>query len=571
MVGPLWSAAMIEDEIQEATELVVDEPKEPIRLGKAKGQIAEASYGSFYMPNYLDDSYQHLGLVPDKLMIPKDYHALVRMSYDFYQRGGHVARVIDRMEEFSITEIRNGQRKTTDEQNDYYEAILHNRPSRLMRHLRTMALEYYIAGMVLPKIEWVEKKGEEISGKLPPNKDYFVPVFDNYPPLLVEVKWTGWARKSFYLKISEADVKTIRNKGGKIKEQQLKYKEWLDNFPSFVHDIQNGADRIEIRDSDPIMRKELSITPYPTPYLYNILESLVFKQQLRRMDYAVASRVISAVLLVKEGNDMFPLTEETQGLLDNLQQQILARTGDPRKLERLFILFTDHTTTMEWIHPDVEAMLNMDKYRQVNEELDTGLGFPGVLLTGIVRSGGQASEISTWAIQAQMEELRSMLLEWVRVEVYEKAAEMNKFRNLPDPHFKPIKLQDMIKTAAVYQQLFAEGNISRTTRNEMAGLSFETEGELMKDEQEIAKGLPAFAPTPYSPPPPLIGGGTAGRPVGSQSKPVTKKNSGVSPRGQKPVSKVKAEINSEMTDQELIEAIDRIARERGIIITVDDL
>lgn len=536
-----------EDEIQEATEIVVNTPK--VKLGKAIGQISEASHGNFYMPNFMDETYQSAGLTPEKLIIPKNYHSILRMSFDFYQRGGHVARVVDRLSEFSITEIRNGQRSTTDEQNNYFEAVLHNRPSRLLRHLRIMALEYYLAGMVLPKIDWVEKKGFELSSKLPANKTYLVPVFDNYPPMLVEVKWVGWGKKAFYLKISEADVKTIRNKGSKIKEQQLKYKNWMENFPSFIRDIQDGADRIEITDSDPILRKELSITPYPTPYLYNILESLVFKQQLRRMDYAVASRVISAILLIKEGNDNFPLTEETQYLLDNLQTQILARGGDPRKIERLFTLFTDHTTTLEWIHPDVQAMLDQDKYRQVNEELDNGLGFPAVLLTGIIK-GGQASEVSTWAIQAQLEELRSMLIEWIRTEVYEAAAEKNNFRNMPDPNFKPIKLQDMIKTAAVYQQLFAEGNISRTTRDEMAGLDFRTEGELMKDEVEFAKGLPAFAPTPYSPPPPLIGGTVpkAGRPVGSQSSPITKKNSGVNPRGQKPISKVKAEIKPEIDD-----------------------
>lgn len=547
---------------------------EEIKNGKMLGKAFASGWGDiaggdFYMPAQVDSNYQSLGLTPEKLIIPKNYHQVIRMCYDFYQRGGHVARVVDRLQEFSISEIRNGQRKTTDEQNAYFEAVLHNKPSRLMRHLRMMALEYYLAGMVLPRIEWVEVKGRDLSPDLIPTKMYVVPTFDTYPPALVQVKWLNWGKKTYWLKVPDADLKAIRNKGGKIKEQQLKYRMWLENFPSFVSDIQKGADTIEIVDSDPILRKELSINPYPTPYLYNVLEALVFKQQLRRMDFSVASRVISAVLLVKEGNDNFPLTVETQGLLDNLQNQILGRTGDPRKTERLFILFTDHTTTMEWIVPDVQALLDQDKYRQVNEELDVGLGFPSVLLTGT--DSGQASEVSTWAIQPQMEELRSMFIEWIYSEVYIPASDKNNFRNTPQPNFKAIKLQDMIKTAAVYQQVFAEGNMSRTTRDEMAGLDFITEAELMKDEQEIAKGLPSFNPTPYSPPPPLIGG-QGGRPTGSQNVAVNKRNSGVKLKGQKPKSKVAASLDErEWSDEEIVAGINELAQLRGLNITIEDI
>jgi len=105
----------------------------------------------------------------------------------------------------------------------------------------------------------------------------------------------------------------------------------------------------------------------------------------------------------------------------------------------------------------------------------------------------------------------------------------------------------------------------------MAGLDFETEAELMKDEQAIAKGLPSFTPTPYSPPPPMIGGGFgAGRPVGSQNKPINQRNSGVSPSKQKPTSKVRATAE-EVDDDTLIGWIDEYAKRTGIRITMEDL
>lgn len=547
------------------------------QLAKALAASTDMVTGSLFMPP-IDGLYQAAGLFPEKLYVPKDYHALIKLCYDFYQRGGVVGRVIDRLEELSITELRNGQRKTTDEQNEYFNSILHDKPSRMMRFLHAAAKEYYLSGMVLPKIEWIELKGRDISPDLVTNKSYLIPRFDMYPPQLVKIRWVGWGKKAYYLRVTDADKKLIKSQGGKIKNQQLRYNMWKENFPGYVQQIQDGIDEVLITDTDPILRKELSISPYPTPYLYNVLEALVYKQQLRRMDFAVASRVINAILLVQEGDKDFPIVEDGEGNdnLINLQNQIMARTADPRKTERLFMLFTNHTTKLTWITPDVEAMLNQDKYRQVNEELDDGLGFPTILLTGSVRNGAQAAEVSTWAIQPQMEELRSYLLEWANSEVYWEGSDLNGFRNRPMPSFKPIKLQDFVKTAAVFQQLYAEGNVSRITRDDMAGIDFETETELMKDEAEIAKGLPAFTPTPYSPPPPAIGGGFgspgAGRPIGSQNRPVNNRNSGVKLKG-KPTSKVRASAEEDLTneDMQLIELMNAVAEQYGLVVTADDI
>lgn len=526
--------------------------------------------GSFYFPQGgggLDEQYQIMGLSPEKLIIPRNYHQVVKMCYDFYQRGGVVGTVINRLQEFTITDIRNGQKKTTDEANTFFSMILHRNPSKLMRFLGNGVLEYYLSGLLIPRVEFIEVRGRDISSDLRPNKVYKWPVFDWYPPLLTHIEWVGWGKRRFYLKVPSSDIRLIRNKSGKtIKEQQLKLKLYETNFPQYVEDIRNGADKIVIPDPDYIMRKETSYSPYPTPYLYNVLEPLTFKQQLRRMDFAVASRVINAILLVQEGSDNFPLTEETRENLDELKAQILARANNPRLMERLFILFSNHTTQLQWITPDVAAMLDQDKYRQVNEELGEGLGFSQVLITGSAKAGsGGSAEVSTWAIQPMMEQVRTELIDWVSVQ-YEKLGEMNGFRNIPVPNFKPLKLQDAVKTAAVFAQAFKEGNLSRTTRNDMLGLDFNAEVELMKDELVVMKGMPAFPPMPYSPLPP--GMGDNGRPQGSQNVPVNNRNTGVKPTGQQPLSRVKAEL---MEDEEVLNLINRIAESTGIEITEEKL
>jgi hypothetical protein len=514
---------------------------------------------------------QAAGLTPEKLVLPKDYHGVIQMCYDFYQRGGLASTVVNRLAEFSITDIRNGQRKTSNEANEYYDALLHRKPSRLMRFLNAMALEYFLSGMVLPRIDWESVPGSDISPKLRQGKIYEVPVFDMYPPSLVIVEWAGWGQKKFYIKIPEKDIRLIRSGGSQIKEQQLRYTMWMQLYPELSTQIKAGANKVELNDVDPILRKETTFSAYPTPYMYNVLEALLFKQQLRRMDFAVAARIINAILLVQEGDRDFPITEETRENLDDLKNQILARSNNPRMMERLFILFTNHTTKLTWITPDVTAMLNQEKYIQTNSELQEGLGFTAILITGESRSS-QAAEVSTYAVQPQMEQFRTMAKEWI-VTVYEEAGERNKFANIPSPNFKPIRLQDYVKTAAVFQQAFTEGNISRTTRDESIGTDFETEVELMRDEQPLLKNLPAFPPMPYSPLPPGMVPGGDGRPIGSQNVPVNNRNEGVKPRGQQPTSRLKsaAEEAEILSDEEVINLIDKIARDRGLQVTVDSL
>jgi hypothetical protein len=570
-------------------EVAISPTPEPRQLALASVGIpgAVGNYpGNFYMPNGVDQINQRLGVFPDKLIIPREYHAVIDMCYDFYQRGGIVGTVVNRLTELAMTTIVNGQRRTTDEGNAYFQAILHRRPSRLNRYIHTMALEYFLSGMILPRIEWEEIPGNELSPDLVPSKTYMVPVADMYPPKLTLVTWIGWGKKEFRLKIPDRDIRMIKNQGGKIKEQQYKYLLWKEQYPSMIQAVNKGENSIKL-DSDAILRKEVSFTEYPTPFLFNILEALTFKQQLRRMDYATASRIINAILLVTEGDKDFPITEETRGNLDALKQQIAAYTNSASGTQRLFALFSNHTTKLSWIAPDVQAMLDQSKYQQVNEEIGEGLGLAKILITGESRNA-QASEVSTWAIQPMMEELREMILEWLSP-VYEEAARKNGFRKTPIPIFTPIRLQDFIKTAAVFAAAFKEGNVSRTTRDQMMGLNFETELELMKDEKELMAELTSdgedFPEMPYNvlTPPGMggIGGGLGrpagspnkgGRPTGTQNKPINKRNRGVSPKGE-PTSKLaETDFESELgllPEEEFIELVNKVMEERGIYLTAE--
>lgn len=567
----------------------------PPKLAVASGFGDIAGFttvSNFYMPEGVDGVARKYGVFPDKLIIPREYHAVIDMCYDFYQRGGIVGTVVNRLTEMAMTPISNGQRKTTDEANEYFDTVLHRPPSRINRFIHTAALEYFLSGMVLPRVEWKEMLGEELSPRLIAKRKYWIPIVDLYPPRLIRVDWgSGWGTKKYFLRIPDKDVKLIRGGADKIKSQQNKsrYEMWEKEYPDVFQAVKRGSKEIEITDVDAILRKEVSFSEYPTPFLFNVLESLVYKQQLRRMDYSTASRIIHAILLITEGNDDFPLTEESRGNLDALKSQISFYMRNPSMMQRLFPLFSNHTTKLEWIQPDVQSMLDQSKYEQVNDEISEGLGFAKILVTGESRNA-QASEVSTWAIQPMMEELRDMLLEWL-APIYEQASELNGFRQTPIPTFAPIRLQDFIKTAAVFAQAFKEGNISRTTRNQMMGIDFVSETEKMKDEKQYLDEIEALGDYPILPydvqtPPPVdltgtVGGGTGrppgaknkgGRPLGTQNPAVNKRNRGIKPSGQAPVSRLKTKAETEVLDpEELIEFASEVMASLGKTITVEDL
>lgn len=571
--------------------MVVKKTAEVVKVPKLAhamtGEVSIGGTGGFYLP-------QVLGQTPEKLTIPANYHELIRLCYDFYHRGGLASVVLDRIAELTITDIRNGQRKTSNEANIYYDAVQHRKPSRMYRFIRMMAQEYFLTGMVVPKVQWKKVMGADLHPKLKPAREYLVPQFDLYPPLLVQIVWAGWGEKEYWLTIPAKDFKLLKDPTARqTKEQQARF-DFLSRYSIFTDAVAIGSNKVLLTDVDPILRKELSLNPYPTPYLAKVLEALVFKQQLRRMDYAVASRIINAILLVQEGDKDFPLVEGDRNNLDDLKAQILARSNNPILLERLFMLFSNHTTKLTWITPDVEALLNQEKYKQTNEELMEGLGFPRILIVGESK-GAQAAEVSTWAIQPQMEEFRTMILEWM-MPIYEQAAELNNFRNTPNPSFTPIRLQDFVKTAAVFAQAYREGNVSRTTRDQSIGLEIETEIELMLDEYELMKELPKdFSEMPYNiqlPPNNAIGTGgnlqrtkTGGKKVGTTNSPVTKKNSGVRLTGQQPQTRTspsgkpaqapkrsRADLDEiELwTDEEVIEALDQEALRRGLQVELEE-
>ena len=58
------------------------------------GQMPDAPFGESAGAFYLPYGYNNaaVGLTPEKLVVPKEYHTVLQMCYDFYQRGGVIGK-----------------------------------------------------------------------------------------------------------------------------------------------------------------------------------------------------------------------------------------------------------------------------------------------------------------------------------------------------------------------------------------------------------------------------------------------------------------------------------------------
>lgn len=440
----------------------------------------------------------------DKMEIPKDYHKLIKTCRFFYKRDPIAGTVMNKMVDCAITPLSNRKSLCDDEEYEVFNALT----EMLQDFFRNVCLEYLLSGLVIPHYEWARVKGSDLSQKLNSRRRVTVP--DNIwfrDPATVTVKNSVIPNKKyFFVDVDANTISFIKNKGkypdGTVDKGT--YEELVRNYPAFVAAVQQlrGTKmQIKLDDVRPILAKTLPENAYPVPYMENALESLIHKRNLRKMDYAIASRVVSAIQLIKLGDDTFPCTDEAD--FDHIKNQMNYRTSGGQQ-ERVYQLFGNHTLEIEWVFPDTEAMLNTEKYRAVEDDIIAAFGFPRTLITGeTLRSNVQGgSDFAAFSPIATMETIRDRLLEWTK-ELYKEVRDKNAdIKNYPTPQFTPMRLYKLTDLNVIGQALYLEGNISRTSRQEQVGLDFETELErkVLESKEMKEKGVEDAPVVPFSSP-----------------------------------------------------------------------
>ena len=434
----------------------------------------------------------------DKFKFPDDYYKIINICNHFYRTDPLVSNTLNKIIDIGFKEYSLYRKGCTDEEYFVYSSV----NQQMLMHLRDLGLEYMLSGLLVPEVTWTTKPGEELHPSLSGN--YSVP--DDLwlrDPSGLKLRDTPIPNRVLVTaEISGDDKYFIENKGKYSDgfEDKETYEILVAQYPDFVKAVLDGKTEFKLEDPFLLRRNPLKDTPYPNPYLLPILEVLEHKRNLRKMDYAIAARVITAIMLIKIGSDEYPLTEDDDDIVTNLKRQMQYRNMESN-VERVFQLFANHTVDISWIAPDVMALLDEKKYDSVNSDILFGLGFPRIVLMGeTARSGTSQSEYALLSPAETIKSIRDGLLPWSD-DIYRQMKERNNFENLPQPAFSEIRLYDIAKLMTVAQALYEVGALSRSSFAKIGGYDFENvELPAREYEQALfdASELPEYPLLPFT-------------------------------------------------------------------------
>ena len=432
-----------------------------------------------------------------------DFIKSVNHSRFFYKTEPVVSTVIDKLVELGINDFVFSKSKLSENEHRVFTAI----KPRLLEFAEQMATEYLLSGLVVPEIGFSRVDKNEIF-KMGIKKYPGLEIPDSMwvrDPATIKIRTTLASDKpSYFVKVPTDLINFIKSKGeypdGK-KDEKL-FEILTEQFSEFVEAILKGETEVLLENTNVLRRKYTSDNPYPIPYVQSALEALHHKRKMRRMDYSVMDKVISAIMHVKVGDKDFPITQssEDQDYIESLASQLRMRGSNQQVLERIFQLVTAHTVDIKWVFPETSTLLDSNKYSDINQEILFGLGFPRVLITGEAqKSGTSDSEIATLSPLKTAEGFRRKIIGVIQ-DICAEISERNGFKDVPTVQFKAINLHKFQNFLEGLRLLWDTASISRTSMGEYFGVDFTTEVDLQEAEMKKLKekGLPEFGATPNS-------------------------------------------------------------------------
>lgn len=430
-----------------------------------------------------------------------NYKEMVKVCRFFYKHDPIASTVINKLIDIGVSKLVFYQGDLNANEFKMFKGI----ESRIQTFLEDISMEYLLSGLVIPEVTYDNADKKELRRYGVKRYESLVVPTDMWVRNAETIKINRTfvsSKASYSVEVPEALVYFIQTKGkyeDGTEDKEL-YAQLVKEFGSFVEKVAKGETYILLEDPYVIERKRMTSQLYPIPYMSAALEPLKHKRNLRKMDYSIASRVISAILLVRLGDKDFPLVEGDEKQLAALRSEMTWRSNSRVDQERIFQLFGNHTLQLDWVYPPVDALLDDAKYADINQDILFALGFPRILLTGEAeRTGTSDPEYALLSPLKTMEALRNKLLDFVYT-VVEEVCDRNKISRRPIFRFAPINLHDFGKLFEMLTKLYESGNLSRETYTDYMGYDLDTELERRKTEKSKLKkmGLDEFSPLPHS-------------------------------------------------------------------------
>ena len=425
----------------------------------------------------------------DITSVPVTYQQEVKQSQFFYRFDPIASTVINRMVDMSIGKLLNRRINCTKEEISYYRGV-----SREVRSvISQFALEYLLSGMVIADYTIKRERGDKIDRSLGKTR-YYVPdsIWVRNPENIILKRMPTGMKRAVYLRVPNDEASFIRNYvEGRIQDpdvyEQDLFNELKTSFPEYIEMIMQGKALIPLKHIRPILRKPITNSDWPQPFLVPALASLKHKWRIKEIDYSIATRALEAIQHIRAGNDEYPVEEDDESLKQI--EDVLSKQNAYGTREIIYKLFTNHTVNIEWIYPPMDTLLSESKYAEPNSDILMAMGFSRTLLVGeSLRSNSGQSTTTTLGPIATLNELRDHIIYWIEG-LYEEVREMNNFKHTPEPYFPPINSADKLELVKYAVDVAKIGAISKDAVAYFFDRDYTTEREQMdlSDEKDSPK------------------------------------------------------------------------------------
>lgn len=436
-------------------------------------------------------------------VLPADPHDKMRFAMELYEKEPVVGAVIDLMVDFSASGF-------TNECEDQEVKKLFDTWSKEIKFaelIEGIFLEFYRSGNVTiyrsDKNATVKKTTK--SKRKSSTKAYEFPAgYTILNPLSVYVDGLLMFNQEIVsLQLNDQIIKMIRD------ATTPDYV--LAQLPSeFVQAVRGGKARVPLNPElvSRLTRRKQPYERYASPFLERVFETILYKRKLRLMDMSTIEGIINQLVTVTVGNDEFPADDDDLKAIAEL-------FNTPNKA---YTVFWNHTLQVTFHKPEGLDVLTQDKYKQVNDDIMTGIGVSRVLLDG---QGANFSTawVSILSLIERLENAREKVKNWIEAE-YKRIAEANDLSATPTIRFDNMNLRQDTYVRDVLLAMYDRGLIDEEDLLTETGRDYTTVVEMKKRNDKNKKLF-------YPPAQPFQGGNSGpnggGRPSGSGGNYPTRK------------------------------------------------
>lgn len=269
-------------------------------------------------------------------------------------------------------------------------------------------------------------------------------------------------------------------------------KEFVKKIPGEIREAikKNKGDNLIKLDSDKMYvdyYKKDDWEDWGTPFLYGVMEDIMFKQKMRLADMAALDGVINTIRLWKLGNSeqkILPTKTAVNKLLNILQHNVGGGTMD---------IVWDDMIDLKVEYPPTDKILGTEKYKSVDGDIIKGLGVPDSLIGGadLGTRNAESAYVQLKTLLERLEYIRGRAIAWIKNELKIVADAMG-FKNIPSVVFSIMSLRNEAAEKQLIIQLLDRGIVSVESVQEVFGINFSVELQNLKDEQAIREANPAI-------------------------------------------------------------------------------